>query len=66
MRYPWRMIILLLQLAQLSFTAKPVQPVTAPVAQFQTCVWPHKCVKKVEIAQFRPCVWPNTCSNRNS
>ncbi|MBI3564701.1 MAG: hypothetical protein HY079_05850 [Elusimicrobia bacterium] len=36
-------------------------PAPKPVAQFQPCVWPNKCVSQ-PVAQFQPCVWPNKCA----
>jgi len=38
--------------------ARKAAPATA---QFQTCVWPHKCVQSVAVTGVQPCVWPNTC-----
>ena len=37
------------------------QPQTAPVSQFQPCVWPNRCAVET-VAQFQPCVWPNRCA----
>ena len=32
----------------------------APVAQFQSCVWPNKCAT-APVAQVQTCVWPHVC-----
>ncbi len=35
-------------------------PAVKPVAQVQTCVWPHVCAETV--AQVQTCVWPHVCT----
>jgi hypothetical protein len=36
-------------------------PAVKPVAQFQPCVWPNKCVS-APVAQVQTCVWPHVCT----
>ena len=36
----------------------------APVAQFQSCVWPNKCVS-APVAQVQTCVWPHVCNTKS-
>lgn len=35
-------------------------PAAQPVAQVQTCQWPHTCVS-APVAQVQTCQWPHTC-----
>ena len=40
-----------------------LNPISAPAASVQPCVWPNTCATQ-PVASVQPCVWPNTCAKK--
>lgn len=53
----------------LALSLTPAQPqktpAAQPLAQVQTCVWPHICKQQAQpVAQVQTCVWPHICKQQ--
>jgi hypothetical protein len=46
----------------LMLSLSPVNPICAPMASVQPCVWPNTCANQPQaVAGFQPCGNPNKC-----